>query len=280
MEVFNTIKPVQEYLQKQRSLHRSIGLVPTMGALHEGHLSLLKAATAQNNICICSIFVNPTQFNNSEDLRHYPRQVEKDIEMLEQAGCNAVFIPEEGEMYSGKPELTLNFGALETVMEGKFRPGHFNGVGLVVSKLFNIVSPDRAYFGQKDLQQFAVIKRLVQDLSYQLELCREPIVREADGLAMSSRNMRLNEDERVTARALYTSLNRGKDALRSGKSPEEISRENMAWLQDQGVRPEYYEIVDPDTMMPVVNHFNGKPVALCVAGEVGPVRLIDNLVIE
>ena len=280
MEVFNTIKPIQEYLRKQRSLHKSIGLVPTMGALHRGHLSLLHAATSQNDICICSIFVNPTQFNNSEDLKHYPRQVEKDIEMLKQAGCDAVFIPDEGEMYSGKPEMSLDFGSLETVMEGKFRPGHFNGVGLVVAKLFNILMPDRAYFGQKDLQQFAVIKRLVQDLSYQLELCREPIVREEDGLALSSRNMRLNHEEREVARALYASLQRGKAALEGGEPPRKISKENMRWLEMQGVKPEYFEIVDPDTMMPLMNHLTGKPVALCVAGEVGPVRLIDNLVIE
>jgi len=280
MEVFNTIKSIQQYLQQQRSEQKSVGLVPTMGALHKGHLSLLRAAVKENHIALCSIFVNPTQFNNAEDLRHYPRQVETDLSMLEQEGCDAVFLPEEGVMYHEKPILRMDFGPLEHVMEGKFRPGHFNGVGLVVSKLFNILSPDRAYFGQKDLQQFAVIRQLVKDMSYQVELHRQPIIREDDGLAMSSRNMRLSDEDRIVARSLYASLKRGRAAWESGESPDKIRQENMQWLENQGVKPEYFEVVDPDSMMPVLNHFDQKSVALCVAGEVGPVRLIDNIVIE
>ncbi|MCA6074382.1 pantoate--beta-alanine ligase [Fulvivirga sedimenti] len=280
MEVFNQIEPIQEYLQTQRFKHRSIGLVPTMGALHKGHVSLLNACKRDNDISVCSIFVNPTQFNNQEDLAAYPRQWEQDLAILEQEGCDAVFLPEENEMYRDNPRIRLNFGELEEVMEGKFRPGHFNGVGLVVSKLFHILSPDRAYFGQKDLQQFAIIRQLVTDMSFQVDLMCEPIIREEDGLAMSSRNTRLNPQERQTATALYAALKRGASAVLEGKNLDEIRRDNMQWLEDHGIVPEYFEIVDAETLTPLMNHFERKSVALCVAGNVGPVRLIDNILIE
>ncbi len=280
MEVFNQIEPIQEYLRTQRLMQKSIGLVPTMGALHQGHLSLLGACKRDNDISVCSIFVNPTQFNNPEDLKLYPRHWDKDLSILEQEGCDAVFLPGEEEMYRENPRMSLHFGMLEEVMEGKFRPGHFNGVGLVVSKLFHILSPDKAYFGQKDLQQFAIIRQLVTDMSFQIELICEPIVREADGLAMSSRNMRLNPEERQTATALYASLKRGASALLAGDDPGKIKIDNMQWLEKQGVVPEYFEIVDSETLKPVMNHFEKKLVALCVAGNVGPVRLIDNILIE
>jgi pantoate--beta-alanine ligase len=280
MEVFKSIKPVRTYLQKQRSLNKKIGLVPTMGALHEGHLSLLRASLRENNLTVCSIFVNPTQFDNSEDLRLYPRPLDKDLQMLEQEGCDAVFIPQADDIYPSDPIVQLSFGYLEEVLEGKYRQGHFHGVGLVVSKLFNILGPDAAYFGQKDLQQFAIIRQLVEDLSFPVQLRRMPIVREKDGLAMSSRNVRLNEKERETALALYASLQQGKKAMESGMPADEIINDSMKWLESQGVKPQYFSIVDPETMKNVVNHFSEKSVALCVAGFVGPVRLIDNLVIE
>ena len=281
MEVFKQIKPIQEYLRKQRFSQKSIGLVPTMGALHDGHLSLLRACRQENDISVCSIFINPAQFNNAEDLKMYPRQYEKDLSMLEQEGCDAVFLPETHEIYGDdKTVVQLGFGELETVMEGKFRPGHFHGVGLIVTKLFHIISPDTAYFGQKDLQQFAIIRQLVKDLSFQVNLSCEPIVREADGLAMSSRNMRLSPEERKKASSLYAALQRGKESLLAGISPSEIIDDNLQWLDKQGIAPEYFEIVDAQTLQPIVNHFDKKSVALCVAGHVGPVRLIDNIVIE
>ena len=280
MEVYTEIDPIQEYLRNQRFSGKTIGLVPTMGALHSGHLSLLRACNSENDITVCSIFVNPTQFNNPEDLKLYPRQLDEDLAELEQHGCDAVFLPDETVMYREKPVLSFNFGRLEQVMEGKFRPGHFNGVGIVVAKLFNIINPDRAYFGQKDLQQFAVIQQMVKDLSFGVELHREPIVREPDGLAMSSRNMRLNPQERRMASSLYAALRAGEEALKAGDEPERIKRKCMNWLEDQGVKPEYFEIVDAETLEPVMNDFGKKSVALCVAGMVGPVRLIDNLVID
>ena len=177
-----------------------------MGALHEGHITLIEKAKQENDVVVSSIFVNPAQFNNPDDLARYPRTLEEDCQKLEAAGCDMVFTPPSTKCTPNQPMLRLNFGELETVMEGAFRPGHFNGVGIVVAKLFNIVQADRAYFGQKDLQQVAVIRRLIRDLSFPVELIRCPTVREADGLAMSSRNRNLTPEEREQAPALFQAL--------------------------------------------------------------------------
>ncbi len=279
MEVFTSIHSLKNFLSVQRLQNKSIGLIPTMGALHEGHISLIETAAKQNDITVCSIFVNPTQFNNPEDLAKYPRTLEEDCKMLEDAGCSAVFAPTVDEMYPEQTMLTMNFGLLETVMEGASRPGHFNGVGIVVSKLFNIVQPDRAYFGQKDLQQVTVVKRLVADLSFNLELIVCPTVRENDGLAMSSRNRRLSEAERAHAPIIYKILLDAKEKILAGidieETKESVQRE---FLVLSGFELDYFEVVNIKTLQPIHTIGASDTTALCIATFLGPVRLIDNIV--
>lgn len=279
MEVFTSIHSLKNFLSVQRLQNKTIGLIPTMGALHEGHISLIETAANQNDITVCSIFVNPTQFNNPEDLAKYPRTLEEDCKMLEDAGCSAVFAPTVDEMYPEQTMLTMNFGLLETVMEGASRPGHFNGVGIVVSKFFNIIQPHRAYFGQKDLQQVTVVKRLVADLSFNLELIVCPTVREDDGLAMSSRNRRLNEAERAHAPIIYKILLDAKEKILAGidieETKESVQRE---FLVLAGFELDYFEIVNIKTLQPIHTIGAANSTALCIATFLGPVRLIDNIV--
>lgn len=276
MKLFYTGQDVRNATQGQRQ-QSSVGLVPTMGALHQGHLELVKAARAENDLVVCSIFVNPTQFNNPDDLSAYPRTLEADCRLLESVGCDIVFAPSVEEMYPYPLDLSLNFGTLETVMEGAFRPGHFNGVGIVVSKFFNLIQPHRAYFGQKDLQQTAIIKSLIRNLSYPIELRICPTVRESDGLAMSSRNVRLTPEERSIAPTIYRILNECKTALLEG-TPVEVALKNArdAFSQQPAFRLEYIELVDADTLKPL--NETGRANALCVAVHLGNVRLIDNIV--
>lgn len=276
MKLFYTGQDVRNATQGQRQ-QSSVGLVPTMGALHQGHLELVKAARAENDLVVCSIFVNPTQFNNPDDLSAYPRTLEADCRLLESVGCDIVFAPSVEEMYPYPLDLSLNFGTLETVMEGAFRPGHFNGVGIVVSKFFNLIQPHRAYFGQKDLQQTAIIKSLIRNLSYPIELRICLTVRESDGLAMSSRNVRLTPEERSIAPTIYRILNECKTALLEG-TPVEVALKNArnAFSQQPAFRLEYIELVDADTLKPL--NETGKANALCVAVHLGNVRLIDNIV--
>jgi pantoate--beta-alanine ligase len=279
MEVFTSIKGLRNFLDQQLSAQKTIGLIPTMGALHEGHISLVDASIKQNDITVCSVFVNPAQFNNPEDLLKYPRTLDEDCAMLEKAGCSAVFAPSVEEMYPEKPSLVINFGSLESVMEGASRPGHFNGVGIVVSKLFHIVSPHRAYFGQKDLQQVSIIKRLVADLAFNLELITCPTIRETDGLAMSSRNRRLNDTERSLAPHIYRILDDAKRRLLNGKDVIEVIQ---AASEDFGSINEftldYFEVVNVKTLQPVSTIAEPGTNAICVAAFLGPVRLIDNVV--
>jgi len=278
MQVFFEIKTLQEYLQNQRKLGKSVGFVPTMGALHQGHLSLIETAKNQNDIVVCSIFVNPTQFNNPHDLAVYPRTLEADCQMLEEANCDIVFAPSAAEMYPSLPTLKFDFGTLENVMEGKFRPGHFNGVGIVVSKLFNIVQPNKAYFGQKDLQQCAVINCLVKDLSFSLDLVICPTQREKDGLAMSSRNRNLSEEQRVIAPEIYKSLTAASELLKhqSSTAVKQFVKEYFEVIED--IELEYFEISDFDTLLPIEELSVGKT-ALCIAAFMGKTRLIDNIII-
>ncbi|GGC09051.1 pantoate--beta-alanine ligase [Dyadobacter sediminis] len=279
MEVFTSVKSLRNYLDQQLLQQRTIGLVPTMGALHEGHISLIESAIRQTDITVCSIFVNPTQFNNPEDLLKYPRTPEEDYAMLEKAGCSAVFAPTVEEMYPEKAVLKINFGTLETVMEGASRPGHFNGVGIVVSKLFNIVRPHKAYFGQKDLQQVSIIKRLVADLSFDLELVICPTVRERDGLAMSSRNRRLNEAERAIAPAIYKVLTSAKENLLAGKQVHDVTElAKSEFLSMKEFTLDYIEIADLKTLQSVERIGPEGSNAICIAVFLGPVRLIDNIV--
>ncbi len=279
MHIFNTISETQQYLKAQQRAGKTIGFVPTMGALHAGHISLIERAKTENDLAVCSIFVNPTQFNNPEDLKKYPRTLERDCEMLLPAGCDVVFAPSAEEMYPSLPQLKMDFGTLETVMEGKFRPGHFNGVGIVVSKLFNIVKPEKAYFGLKDLQQVAVIRRMVQDLSFDLAIIPCPTLRESDGLAMSSRNTRLSPEARALAPQIYKALNLAKEKLQTGASVSEMQMAvNEYFAKYSEFELEYFEAADFDTLLPIEAKVEDGKTALCVAAFLGGVRLIDNIV--
>ncbi len=274
MQVFTTKKELVEFRAQQDGQRRSVGLVPTMGALHAGHGSLIKAAREANDVVVVSVFVNPLQFSDlgeCDDFRNYPRNVEADAAFVESLGADAVFAPSVEEMYpSGTPLAWVRTGAMGEVLEGASRPGHFDGVATVVSKLFNLVRPTRAYFGQKDAQQVAVLRRMVADLDFPVELVAAPIVRAADGLAESSRNQRLNDAERTQALALSQTL----FGLRDGNfnSVEEASK---ALDASDGVRVDYLTVVDPQTLKPV--DVNARPALALVAAHVGPVRLIDNL---
>lgn len=255
-----------------------IGFVPTMGALHEGHLELVRHAINECDFTVVSIFVNPTQFNNPSDFESYPKTIEADLSLLEKEGIDAVFIPETHTMYPQEVELSLDFGSIEKVLEGKFRPGHFSGVGIVVSKLFNLIRPHQAFFGQKDLQQVAIIKRLVNDLSFPVELRIIPTKREKDGLALSSRNVRLSPSQRKEALLLIQSLTTARTELLAGQSWLQVSQEIQDNFSKQPeARLEYFELVHPDTFEVFKTFDPNQKNFLCVAAYLGDVRLIDNL---
>lgn len=278
MEVFKEINPLKNYLKTYRLEGKQIGLVPTMGALHEGHLTLVENSIQENDLTICSIYVNPTQFNNKTDLSSYPRELEKDLQLLETNGCDVAFVPSDEVMYPFPVKTELSFGHLETTMEGAFRPGHFTGVGIVVSKLFNITDPDRAYFGQKDLQQFLVIKQLVSDLAFSVQLRCVEIIRESDGLAKSSRNLRLSTEDRKKSIILQQALQKGKSLLQNGETVEACKREVSQMMEIPKVNLEYFEVVEANNLTPIANISSDIDVALCVAAFVGKVRLIDNII--
>ncbi len=275
---FTSIPALRQHLSTLNPT-QTVALVPTMGALHSGHLALVKQARQENDIVVCSIFVNPVQFNNPDDLARYPRTLEADRALLEPTGCDILFAPAADEMYPEPPALTLNFGELETVMEGAMRPGHFNGVGIVVAKLFNIVQPHRAYFGQKDLQQVAVVRRLIRDLNFSVDLIRFPTVREPDGLAQSSRNRNLTPTERQQAPALHEALTMAQTMLRQGQSVAQAKAAVLGYFADRpDFRIEYAEIANADTLQPVTEVLAPGQTAICIAAHLGHVRLIDNLV--
>ena len=278
MRVFTTTREIQQHLADLRNKGLSTGLVATMGALHQGHLSLIQQAKKDNDLVICSIFVNPTQFNDPADLEKYPRPIAHDTQMLEQAGCDILFNPEVTEMYADNEHWHLALGEIEHLLEGKFRPGHYQGVTQVVYKLFNIIKPDTAYFGQKDYQQIMVITKMVELLNLPVKLVMCPILREEDGLAMSSRNIHLTAEDREHSLILSKTLNWVKGNFDSN---------NIAGLQDkaaeainaeEGVSLEYFELTDGDTLHPA-NQTTKNVVAL-VAARVGKTRLIDNVLIN
>jgi pantoate--beta-alanine ligase len=281
MEIFKKIAPLRAFLKEIRKSGRTIGLVPTMGALHHGHLALIDASKAHNSVTVCTIYVNPTQFNNPADLLKYPRNFEKDAELLKKVGCDIVFYPSNDEMYDGESHLKFDFGHLNTVMEGKFRPGHFSGVALVVSKLFNIVCPDNAYFGQKDWQQFAIIRQVTEELKFDLILHSVPTLREADGLAMSSRNLRLNPEQRQHATIFYKAMVDAKALLNKGKDIAFVKRKVQEMVdneEDTGL--EYFEVAESKNLN-VLEFVNGAEMPImCIAGYVGEVRLIDNMFLK
>ncbi len=281
MQVFNEIAPLKAFLKGQKQAGKSIGLVPTMGALHEGHLALVQASKAENHLTVATIFVNPTQFNNPADLERYPRTLDKDRALLEKVECDIVFSPDADHMYESEALVRFDFGHLDKVMEGRFRPGHFSGVALVVSKLFNIVEPDRAYFGQKDWQQFVIISQLVKELKFNLELVSIPTFREADGLAMSSRNARLTGEQREKASVFQAALKFAKMALKSGRAFDEVSMEVRRRVESSDfITLEYFEIADSKNLNLIDNVKAANRPIMCIAGFVGEVRLIDNMFLD
>ena len=280
MQVFTEIAQLRDFLDLLNSGAKSVGFVPTMGALHEGHLSLIRYSLRDCDHTIASIFVNPEQFNNPDDLRHYPRTLEDDLNMLKEIGCDAVFTPSVEEMYPEQPTGKFNFGHLDKVMEGKHRPGHFNGVAIVVKRLFEIVKPDRAFFGQKDFQQLAIIKAMVKMLKLPIEIIACPIIREQDGLAMSSRNVRLTKDERELAPVIYKSLTSIKDGF-TRLTLEEIHHLISQRINSiSGMKLEYFEIVDPLTLLPLTSKDASPHCIACIALFLGEVRLIDNMMLN
>ncbi|CAN1513387.1 PanC Panthothenate synthetase [Spirosomataceae bacterium] len=277
MKVFTTIVETQNYLKS--NYPKTVGFVPTMGALHEGHIALIMKSIAENELTVCSIFVNPTQFNNLDDLKKYPRTLEQDCEILQDAGCDIVFAPSAEEMYPASPSLKINFGYLEHIMEGKFRPGHFNGVGIVVAKLFNIVKPTKAYFGQKDVQQVAVINRLITDLSFDLKMVVCDTIREKDGLAMSSRNRRLSPEARGHATKIFQSMIIGQKLLLEGYSTFVVKNKVLDFYKENPqFKLEYYEIADFETLESIDELNPKRRTAIIVAAHLDGVRLIDNYI--
>jgi pantoate--beta-alanine ligase len=277
MKIVHTVSGLKEALQGSRREGKTIGFVPTMGALHEGHAALVNQCAAENDICTVSVFVNPTQFNNKEDLRLYPRMLEEDYRLLESLGTDIVFTPSEEEMYPEPDRRVFDLGMLDKVMEGQFRPGHFNGVAQVVSKLFDLVRPQKAYFGEKDFQQLAVVREMVQQLRMPVEIIGVPIVREPDGLAMSSRNRRLSDAQRKNASEIYRVL-RESAQLATDRTPAQITSFVIEQINNvPGLSVEYFEIVDGDSLQLISSWQNSESIVGCIAVFCGDVRLIDNI---
>jgi pantoate--beta-alanine ligase len=280
MQIFKTIQQMRDSSRTVRLSGKRVSFVPTMGALHKGHLSLVRAAKAQSSIVAASIFVNPLQFGPTEDLAKYPRTFERDCELLEKDGVSFLFAPSVTEMYPQKSITYVDVEGLSGKLCGRSRPGHFRGVSTVVAKLFNIVEPDVAFFGQKDAAQLAIIRRMVRDLNIPVEIVACPIVREADGLAMSSRNAYLDEQQRKSALALYRSLQHVKSIFEQGESNSAklIAAGKQILSQDPAIQFDYLEVVNPDTLDPV-EEIRGKTL-VAVAGFLGTTRLIDNILLS
>ncbi len=277
MKVVHTIKGLQEELSALRQQGKSVGLVPTMGALHAGHASLVKRCVAENQVTVVSDFVNPTQFNDLNDLKKYPRTLDADCQLLDACGASFVFAPSVEEIYPEPDTRHFSYAPLDTVMEGAFRPGHFNGVCQIVSKLFDIVKPDRAYFGEKDFQQLAIIREMVKQMKFPLEIVGCPIVREADGLALSSRNSRLNDEERKNALNISKTLFESRNFAASHSVAETKQFVEEAINQAPGLRLEYFELVDGRTLQSIQNWDDTDYAVGCITVFCGEVRLIDNI---
>lgn len=279
MKVLRTVGELQEAMKLHRDAGKTIGLVPTMGALHAGHISLMNRARGDNDIVVASVFVNPTQFNNPTDLETYPRTEEADCRVLESAGVDYAFIPSVEEIYPELDTRVFDLGEVAEVMEGAMRPGHFNGVAQIVSKLFAWVNPTRAYFGEKDFQQIAVIRRMAKLEGFNFEIVACPIVREADGLALSSRNVRLTPEQRAIAPAIHAVLSDSIAMAGAGKSVEEVKKSVISQIDAKPqMTTEYYEIVNPLTMQPAESWMTPDgPAVGCITVYCGDVRLIDNI---
>lgn len=277
MQVINTIDELRNFLQAERLEGKTIGLVPTMGALHEGHASLVRRSVAENDVTVVSIFLNPTQFNDPKDLERYPRTLESDCAILEECGAQVAFAPCVSEIYPEPDTRKFSYPPTDSVMEGARRPGHFNGVCQIVSKLFEMTEPDRAYFGEKDYQQIAVIRRMVDDIGFRVEIVPCPVIRETSGLAMSSRNTLLTQEEKCIAPNIYR-------ILTESKSLGINIQETQDWVQKQinnisGLEVEYYSIVDGDTLADISDWSDAQSVVGCITVYCGktPIRLIDHI---
>jgi pantoate--beta-alanine ligase len=278
LKIFTTRESLSKYLDDLRSDGKSIGFVPTMGALHQGHLSLLIQSQQQTDVSVCSIFVNPTQFNDPKDLEKYPRPIESDIQQLEQARCDVLFNPQVNEMYADNEQWHLNLGELEHLLEGKSRPGHYQGVTQVVFKLFDTVGPDLAFFGQKDYQQVLVVQKMVDLMHLKVKLVMCPILRESDGLAMSSRNIHLSADDRQHALVLSGTLNWLKQNFDASQITSLTKQCENKIKTEPGVQLEYFEIANGENLHKADQ--NTKQIVALVAAIVGTTRLIDNMIIR
>lgn len=278
MHIYHTISSIRHYLHLCRATGGTVGFVPTMGALHEGHISLIEASKKENHFTIGSIFVNPTQFNNKEDLAKYPRTEVEDTEMLRKAGCDAVFIPYTSEIYPEKPYLIpeIDLNGMDEVMEGAFRPGHFKGVLQVVYILLKIVEPDVLYLGQKDFQQQAILRLLLVQQFPQIRMNTVPTYRSESGLALSSRNRRLTEEQKEQALAIYRTLTEIKSQLPSNNISEILALASEK-LESAGLKPEYISIADQNTLFLLDKVTENDKVAICIAAFAGEIRLIDNM---
>jgi pantoate--beta-alanine ligase len=280
METFHQIKPLKAFLRGKSKTGPTIGLVPTMGALHKGHLSLIDASKSLGCLTVCSIFVNPAQFNNTDDLHRYPHTPDADVKLLQQGGCDVLFSPAVEEIYAAKTQTSFDFNQLDKIMEGKYRAGHFSGVALVVSKLFHIIEPAHAFFGQKDWQQFTIIHQLVKDLNFELQLHAMPTVREADGLAMSSRNQRLTSSQRKKAVIFYQILQRAAAKLLDGQTMDTIEKDCKKIMEeDTHIKLDYLQLADRANLTLLKKVETPNQSVLCIAGFVGEVRLIDNILL-
>ena len=277
MKVIHTIKDLQAELSVLKAQGKKVGLVPTMGALHAGHASLVKRSVNENEVTVVSVFVNPTQFNDKNDLVKYPRTLDADCKLLEACGATYAFAPSVEEMYPEPDTRQFSYAPLDTVMEGAFRPGHFNGVCQIVSKLFEAVKPHRAYFGEKDFQQLAIIREMVRQMQFDLEIVGCPIVREEDGLALSSRNARLSAEERENALKISQTLYKSRTFAATHTVSETLKFVEDAIAAVPGLRLEYFEIVDGNTLQKVDNWNQTSYVVGCITVFCGDVRLIDNI---
>lgn len=275
MIVVETIKSLKQELEKYNS--KNVGFVPTMGALHDGHISLVKRSVEENDVTVVSVFVNPTQFNDKADLERYPRTEEADKKLLEAAGCDIVFMPQVEEMYPEEDTRVFNFGSIETVMEGKYRPGHFNGVAQIVSKLFNAVEPTRSYFGEKDFQQVAIIRDMVKQLNIPVEIIACPIIREESGLARSSRNELLSAEERKKAALISQVLSKSVNFAKEMSVEEVKNWVNDQFKSDDTFKMDYYDIVDGNSLQSVSSWDESDYIVGCIAIYCGKIRLIDNI---
>lgn len=279
MEIVSQKEILKTHVRTWKGMGKTIGFVPTMGALHQGHISLIREAARQCDVVVVSIFVNALQFNNADDLEKYPRTLKSDLKLLQSEKVALVFTPENDVFYARRPQVTLNFGPVGEEFEGKLRPGHFSGVGVVVSRLFHLVQPDKAFFGAKDLQQMAIIQTLVRDLEFDVEIVRCPTHREDSGLAMSSRNALLSKEGRHLAALLFESLKLASEMRTSMGLPASASVARAFLVKHPDISIEYINWVDTTTMQPVEKNDSNQEIAICVAARIEGVRLIDNLIV-